>query len=111
MPTEFGALQLIADVVSGLAFETKATVACLCHFPNFLAPNFIVILHFAKTTLEICNMQHLPTWCLPSEAPEPAERNACVVTGLPAKYRDPVTGLPYATIEAFKIIRKKRGYR
>lgn len=66
---------------------------------------------FEKTTLEICNMQHLPTWCLPREAPEPAERSVCVVTGLPAKYRDPVTGLPYATIEAFKIIRKKRGYR
>ncbi|KAK3120785.1 hypothetical protein QOZ80_8BG0641770 [Eleusine coracana subsp. coracana] len=28
------------------------------------------------------------------------------VTGLPAKYRDPKTGLPYATMEAFKVIRE-----
>eukprot|EP00118_Oscarella_pearsei_P000731 m.5670 g.5670 ORF g.5670 m.5670 type:complete len:336 (+) comp13762_c0_seq1:187-1194(+) len=30
----------------------------------------------------------------------------CVVTGLPAKYRDPVTGMPYANAEAFRIIRQ-----
>ena len=29
----------------------------------------------------------------------------CAVTGLPAKYRDPVTGAPYATVEAFKTLR------
>ncbi|KAI0519715.1 hypothetical protein KFK09_007174 [Dendrobium nobile] len=34
-------------------------------------------------------------------------KSLCVVTGLPAKYRDPKTGLPYATIEAFKIIREQ----
>ena len=31
----------------------------------------------------------------------------CVVTGLPAKYKDPVTGMPYANAEAFKAIRKE----
>ncbi|CAL1361754.1 unnamed protein product [Linum trigynum] len=35
------------------------------------------------------------------------EKAACVVTGLPAKYRDPKTGQPYATIEAFRIIRQR----
>lgn len=30
----------------------------------------------------------------------------CVVTGLPAKYRDPLTKLPYATTEAYKTIRR-----
>ncbi|CAN1767931.1 SWR1 complex subunit 2 [Linum perenne] len=35
------------------------------------------------------------------------EKACCVVTGLPAKYRDPKTGKPYATIEAFKIIRQR----
>jgi len=30
----------------------------------------------------------------------------CVVTALPAKYLDPLTKLPYATAEAFKIIRE-----
>ncbi|KAI4363622.1 hypothetical protein MLD38_019815 [Melastoma candidum] len=31
----------------------------------------------------------------------------CTVTGLPARYQDPMTGLPYATKEAFKIIRQR----
>lgn len=35
------------------------------------------------------------------------EKAVCAVTGLPAKYRDPKTGLPYATKEAFKIIRQE----
>lgn len=30
----------------------------------------------------------------------------CPVTGLPAKYKDPVTGLPYATGQAFRYIRE-----
>ncbi|KAJ4807820.1 Vacuolar protein sorting protein 72 [Rhynchospora pubera] len=34
-------------------------------------------------------------------------KSICVVTGLPAKYKDPKTGLPYATLEAFKIIRER----
>ncbi|KAI9101479.1 hypothetical protein K1719_023961 [Acacia pycnantha] len=35
------------------------------------------------------------------------EKSVCAITGLPAKYRDPQTGLPYATLEAFKIIRQR----
>mmetsp|Transcript_17350 Transcript_17350/g.29173 ORF Transcript_17350/g.29173 Transcript_17350/m.29173 type:complete len:125 (+) Transcript_17350:458-832(+) len=31
----------------------------------------------------------------------------CPITGLHAKYRDPLTGTPYATKEAFKIIRER----
>jgi hypothetical protein len=31
----------------------------------------------------------------------------CVVTGAPARYRDPVTGQPYATLAAFKILRER----
>ncbi|KAK3020289.1 hypothetical protein RJ639_045838 [Escallonia herrerae] len=35
------------------------------------------------------------------------EKAVCAVTGLPAKYRDPKTGLPYAMKEAFQIICKR----
>ncbi|KAG8369624.1 hypothetical protein BUALT_Bualt14G0033000 [Buddleja alternifolia] len=35
------------------------------------------------------------------------EKALCTITGLPALYRDPKTGLPYATKEAFKIIRER----
>ena len=31
----------------------------------------------------------------------------CAVTGAPAKYRDPLSGQPFANKEAFKIIREK----
>lgn len=42
-----------------------------------------------------------------SKAPPYPKRTLCAVTGLPAKYRDPLTGLPYATKEAFHIIRER----
>ncbi|KAK6926231.1 Vps72/YL1, C-terminal [Dillenia turbinata] len=35
------------------------------------------------------------------------QKDVCVVTSLPAKYRDPKTGLPYATKEAFRNIRER----
>lgn len=35
------------------------------------------------------------------------KKAVCAVTGLPANYRDPKTGLPYATKEAFQILRKR----
>ncbi|XP_028800429.1 SWR1 complex subunit 2 isoform X2 [Neltuma alba] len=35
------------------------------------------------------------------------EKSVCAITGLPAKYCDPQTGLPYATPDAFKIIRQR----
>lgn len=31
----------------------------------------------------------------------------CVITGQPARYKDPITGQPYATLDAFKILREK----
>ncbi|KAI3832605.1 hypothetical protein MKW98_002151 [Papaver atlanticum] len=39
--------------------------------------------------------------------PSYPQKAVCAVTGFPAKYRDPKTGLPYATKEAFKIIRER----
>ncbi|XP_048490351.1 SWR1 complex subunit 2 isoform X2 [Beta vulgaris subsp. vulgaris] len=35
------------------------------------------------------------------------QKAVCAITGLPAKYRDPKTGLPYATKEAFQMIRER----
>jgi vacuolar protein sorting-associated protein 72 len=37
----------------------------------------------------------------------PKEKKICVITGLPAKYFDPLTNQPYANLEAFKIIRER----
>ncbi|MFH4977939.1 hypothetical protein AB6A40_004648 [Gnathostoma spinigerum] len=41
------------------------------------------------------------------QPPERKTRLLCAVTSRPAKYRDPVTGLSYANVEAFKLIREK----
>lgn len=40
-------------------------------------------------------------------SPPYPEKTLCAITGLPAKYRDPKTGIPYATKEAFKILRQR----
>lgn len=42
-----------------------------------------------------------------SSLPETPTNNICVITGLRAKYRDPKTMLPYANLEAYKILKKK----
>uniref|UniRef100_A0A0M3INB9 Vacuolar protein sorting-associated protein 72 homolog n=3 Tax=Ascaris TaxID=6251 RepID=A0A0M3INB9_ASCLU len=41
------------------------------------------------------------------QKPERKAKLLCCVTSRPAKYRDPVTGLPYATATAFKVIRER----
>ena len=38
--------------------------------------------------------------------PSHLKRPVCAITGLPAKYRDPLTGVPYANAEAFQILRR-----
>ena len=38
--------------------------------------------------------------------PDP-RNNLCVITNQPEKYRDPLTGQSYATLDAFKILREK----
>ena len=42
------------------------------------------------------------------EPPRRPERTVCAVTGAPARYRDPVTGQPYATLAAFKELRRRQ---
>ncbi|CAI0559636.1 unnamed protein product [Linum tenue] len=64
-----------------------------------------VKLHHRCSYLEFRGLSfHSQLTTAPMQYPEKA---ACVVTGLPAKYRDPKTGQPYATIEAFRIIRQR----
>lgn len=36
-----------------------------------------------------------------------ASASVCAITGLPAKYKDPVSGKPYANLEAFRELRKR----
>ena len=52
---------------------------------------------------------------LPSElgsaAPPQPVPMRCAVTGLPAKYFDPGTNCPYATLDAFRMLRGRTGRR
>ncbi|CAM6085282.1 unnamed protein product [Calypogeia fissa] len=59
-----------------------------------------------KNVLEFTKVHDLPQVFSSSPLPYP-KKAICVITGLPAKYRDPKTGLAYATKEAFKAIREK----
>ncbi|BDA43159.1 probable vacuolar protein sorting-associated protein 72 homolog at N-terminal half [Coccomyxa sp. Obi] len=55
---------------------------------------------------EIANMLP-PKEMQPMRAPPPPAKPLCVITGRPAKYRDPETGMPYADAEAFKELRRR----
>ncbi|GLJ50577.1 hypothetical protein SUGI_1077400 [Cryptomeria japonica] len=59
-----------------------------------------------KNTLEFTNVSTFPSEIFSKSVPYP-EQPVCVVTGQLAKYLDPKTGMPYATKEAFKIIRER----
>lgn len=41
-------------------------------------------------------------------APEPPPPARCAVTGALARYRDPVSGAPYADLQAFRLLRQGR---
>ncbi|CAL5221719.1 g3963 [Coccomyxa viridis] len=56
--------------------------------------------------IEIANMLP-PKHLQPQRAPLAPARSLCIITGQPAKYRDPETGMPYASVEAFKELRAK----
>lgn len=49
--------------------------------------------------------------CQPSADPEEEKAPAvCQVTGAPAKYKDPLTGFPYADAAAFRELRRRHGH-
>ena len=53
------------------------------------------------------NFLNFPSAFFPTTKPQKPRRKFCSITGLPARYVDPVTGTPYATSQAFRIIRNK----
>jgi hypothetical protein len=61
---------------------------------------------FAIILMEDEDFRQRYTRALTQEGPHPRQR-FCAVTGQPARYKDPATGTPYATVEAFQQIREK----
>ncbi|GAB4817426.1 hypothetical protein N2152v2_004472 [Parachlorella kessleri] len=60
-----------------------------------------------RSTVEVRNMQ-TPQELLPRLARPPVPKPVCAVTGLPAKYRDPQSGLPYANLQAYRALKAQQ---
>lgn len=65
--------------------------------PNLYCRNFLIFTDTRK----------FPSAYFPNKKPPKPTRLTCPITGLPAKYIDPVTETPYSTPQAFKIIRNR----
>lgn len=62
---------------------------------------------YCRNFLVFTDTATYPSAYFPSKKPQKPKRPICPVTGLPAKYIDPITETPYATPQAFKIIRTR----
>ncbi|KAJ3183305.1 hypothetical protein HDU85_002331 [Gaertneriomyces sp. JEL0708] len=63
--------------------------------PKFVARNYLIFENF--------EVDPLKEWSQPPERPKKAK---CPITGLPARFRDPTTQIPYANKEAFLTIQQ-----
>ena len=60
-----------------------------------------------RNFLIFTDTKNFPASYFPTKKPKAPHRTFCPVTGLPARYHDPVTGLPYANAHAFRYIRER----
>lgn len=89
-----------------LAREEEVKKRAIVHKAVFNGPQIRYLSKEGYNYVEFTNGASFQSQISTSPTPY-KEKSVCVVTGLPAKYRDPKTGLPYATKEAFKIIREQ----
>ena len=61
------------------------------------------------SVLRIKHMSTTPEYLQPKVLPAPVKKDICPITKTVAKYRDPVTGTPFSTVDAFRKIRAKAG--
>ena len=62
---------------------------------------------YSRNFLVFNDSSGFPGSYFPTTRPKIPKRKYCPITGLPAKYFDPVTQSPYSTAEAFKLIRSR----
>lgn len=89
-----------------LAREEEVKKRAVVHKAVYAGPQIRFLSRDGCSFLEFVNGASFESNILTKSSPYP-EKDLCVVTGLPAKYRDPKSGLPYATKEAFKVIRQQ----
>ena len=92
-----------APAADGAADNGELTVRTMLSL-NGLDPQATWADEFRLLLGDHCRWDRLPV--VPSRnRPFRPRQSTCVVTGLPARYRDPLTGIPYATTEAFDTLR------
>ncbi|XP_078434199.1 DNA binding protein SWC2 [Wolffia australiana] len=89
-----------------LAMEEEVKKRAVVHKEVYSGPCVRYVSRDGNTFLELINGASFQSELCTAAPPYP-EKAVCVVTGLPAKYRDPCTGLPYATLDAFKSLRER----
>ncbi|KAI3458719.1 hypothetical protein Pfo_015382 [Paulownia fortunei] len=89
-----------------LAREEEVKKRAIVHKAIYSGPQIRYLSKNGYSYLDFLNGSSFQSKFSTTSTPYP-EKAVCTVTGLPAIYRDPKTGLPYATKEAFKIIRER----
>lgn len=89
-----------------LAREEEVKKKAIVHKDVYKGPQVRFLSKDGCNYLEFCNGASFSSEISTKSVPYP-EKAVCVITGLPAKYRDPKTGLAYATLDAFKAIRER----
>ncbi|KAL3649937.1 hypothetical protein CASFOL_006340 [Castilleja foliolosa] len=89
-----------------LAREEEVKKRAIVHKAVYSGPQIRYLSKNGNSYLDFINGASFDSELSTSPAPHP-EKSVCAITGLPAIYRDPKTGLPYANKEAFKIIRER----
>ncbi|CAH2059015.1 unnamed protein product [Thlaspi arvense] len=89
-----------------LAREEEVKKKAIVHKEVYKGPQIRYLSKDGCNYIEFCNGASFSSEISTKSVPYPEEA-VCVISGLPAKYRDPKTGLPYATTEAFKAIRER----
>lgn len=62
---------------------------------------------YSRNFLVFTDTSSFPDSYFPSVRPQRPKRIYCKISGLPAKYIDPLTNIPYATPHAFRVIRNR----
>ena len=62
---------------------------------------------YCRNFLVFTDTKAFPSAYFPTDKPARPKKLFCAITGLVAKYVDPLTGTPYASPQAFKIIRNR----
>jgi len=62
---------------------------------------------YSRNFLVFTDTKSFPNQYFPQNKPKVAKPQFCQITGLPARYIDPITKTPYATANAFKVIRNQ----